>query len=199
MIFLRYESFSGYLKMYPVASLILALNLIMYVITGFWGGWLQPSPVVLYHLGVLTDQLPGGTDVWRFLSSMFLHYGFSHLLFNCFSIFIFAPPLERLLGHFKFLLLYIGSGITGNLFTVLFMSEYFSLGASGAAYGLLGAYLHIIVHKRHMLDYASRKTVQTFLIFGVIYSVLIRQVNFIAHLGGLIGGFVFFFLLFRRR
>lgn len=201
MIFLRYESFSGYLRMYPVTSLMLALNIVMYLITGILGGWTQPSQIVLYRLGVLTDYelvFPGGTDFWRWISSMFLHYGFGHFFFNCFSIFIFSPPLERMLGHFKFLLLYLGSGLVGSLFTVMFMSGYFALGASGAAYGLLGAYLHMLVHKRHMLDYGSRKTVQTFLVLGLLYSILFPNINILAHLGGLIGGFVLFFLLFRR-
>lgn len=202
MIFLRYESFRDYLRMYPIASLVLAINLIMYLITSILGGWTEPSYGVLYRLGALTDLemiFHGGTDFWRWISSMFLHFGFGHFFFNCFSIFIFSPPLERLLGSVKFLLLYIGSGIAGNFFTVMFMSEYFSLGASGAAYGLLGAYLQMLVHKRHLLDFASRRTVQIFLVLGLLYSVLIPNINLLAHLGGLIGGYVLFFLLFRNR
>ena len=153
----------------------------------------------MFRLGALTDAVPGGTDFWRWVSSMFLHFGFGHFFFNSFSIFIFSPPLERLLGHVKFFLLYIGSGLVGNLFTVMFMSKYISAGASGAAYGLLGAYLFMLVHMRHVLDYSSRKTVQTFLVLGLIYSILFPRINLLAHLGGLIGGYVLFFLLSRRK
>ncbi len=199
MIFLRYESFSAYLRLYPVTSLILAVNLVLFVITGFWGGWSSPGFEVMFRLGALTDAVPGGTDFWRWVSSMFLHFGFGHFFFNSFSIFIFSPPLERLLGHVKFFLLYIGSGLVGNLFTVMFMSKYISAGASGAAYGLLGAYLFMLVHMRHVLDYSSRKTVQTFLVLGLIYSILFPRINLLAHLGGLIGGYVLFFLLSRRK
>lgn len=46
---------------------------------------------------------------------MFLHMGFGHLFSNGFAILVFAPPLERLLGHWRYALLYLGSGIVGNL------------------------------------------------------------------------------------
>lgn len=199
MIFIRYENWKSYLRYYPVTSLILAANIVMFIILVFNGG--STNYETLLKFGAVTNYETYGSEWWRLFAAMFLHRGFDHLFSNSFAILVFAPPLERLLGHVKYAVLYVGSGLVGNLVTLAMyqqsMDINISVGASGAVYGVYGAFLYIALLQRHLMDESSRKTLYSLLIIGVVYSLLVPQVNWVAHFGGLIGGFLIYGVLAR--
>ncbi|WP_239616587.1 rhomboid family intramembrane serine protease [Cohnella mopanensis] len=189
MMFLRYENFRSYLRLYPITALILAVNLIMFLLDHLvldrqltiWGMFYQEPVFDRYGL----------SEPYRYVSSIILHAGWDHLLFNCFSTLVFAPPLERMLGHLRYLLFYLVAGIAGNALSAAIHagSEYGSVGASGAIYGVLGAFLYLAIFRKNALDEATRKTIYGMLAFGLIYSFLSSQINIWAHVGGAIAGF----------
>ncbi|MFC5700262.1 rhomboid family intramembrane serine protease [Cohnella faecalis] len=195
MLFLRNENFRSYIRFYPVTSIILAINLILFSIDELfldnritiWGMFFQEPGYNPYGL----------SEPWRYVTSIFLHGGWDHLLFNCFSTLVFAPPLERLLGHFRYFAFYLAAGIAGNALSAIVQagSVHASVGASGAIYGLFGAYLFLAIFRKSALDEGSRKTVYTTLIFGLIYSVVLPNINIWAHIGGGIAGFAMMGLL----
>lgn len=199
MIFLRYENWKGYIKYYPITTILLAANVIMFMVLLFNGG--SQNPFTLLKFGALANISPFKDEIWRLFASMFLHSGFSHLFFNCFALLVFAPPLERLLGSIKYAFLYIASGFIGNLITQGYYnnlsSPTFSVGASGAIYGVYGAFLYIALFQRNKMDEASRKVLYTILGFGIIFSFGVAGINLIAHFGGLIAGFFVYGLLIR--
>ncbi|MEF3302626.1 rhomboid family intramembrane serine protease [Paenibacillus sp. GYB003] len=200
MLFLRYENFRQYIRWYPITTAILALQLVMYVWMEIDGS--TRSDETLIRFGALLNEFPYSGEYWRYFASIFLHSGFDHLLFNSFSLFVFAPPLERMLGKWKYALFYLGSGFIGNLATALFYKgeeTIVSVGASGAIYGVFAAYLFISLFFRRALDKQSSSTIVTVVVVGFIYSFLIPQINFYAHIGGFIGGFLLFAPLLRRR
>ncbi|XEC96493.1 rhomboid family intramembrane serine protease [Paenibacillus tarimensis] len=201
MIFLRYESFRSYLKLYPVTSAILAINLVLFAVLELSGG--SQNRLTLFHFGAFwtgPENPFGLAEIWRYITSQFLHIGLEHLLFNCFSILVFTPPLERLFGSVKYLVFYLLCGISGNLLSaaVAFVGSLdgysFSAGASGAIYGVFGAYLYLALLRKNSLDEASRKTVYMILVIGLIYSVFAPRVNLWGHVGGGIGGFLLYSL-----
>lgn len=194
MIFLRYESFRSYLKLYPVTSAILATNILLFV-------WMVLGGDVLFKYGAFLaypGDMYGLQEPWRYVTSILLHANWEHLFFNCFSILVFAPPLERLLRSGPYLVFYVLCGIVANAVSVIMFNAFsadpalVSVGASGAIYGAFGAYLNLALLHKHTLDEGSRKTVFTILIFGLIYSFLVTNINIWAHVGGLIAGFAFF-------
>lgn len=200
MLFLRYENFKQYTRWYPITTAVLAIQLIMYVWMEFASG--TDNIETLVRFGALVNDSPYSGEYWRYLASMFLHSGFDHLLFNSFSLFVFAPPLERMLGKWKYSLFYLGSGFIANLATILFYKgpdTIVSVGASGAIYGVFAAYLFIFLFFRKALDKQSSSTIITIVVVGFIYTFLIPQVNYYAHIGGFIGGFLLFTPLLRRR
>ena len=205
LIFLRYESFRSYLKLYPVTSVLLALNLIMFAILELTGGSTNTINLVRWGALVKAPSIDpvGLEEPWRYVSSMFLHIGWQHLLFNCFSLLVFAPPLERLLGHVRYTVFYLLSGIAGGMLSLMLYNDSthigVSAGASGAIYGVFGAFLHIVLLQRHKLDEASRKTVITILVIGVLFSIFVRQIDLLAHVGGGFAGFALYGLLQRRK
>lgn len=199
MIFIRYENWKSYLRYYPVTSLILAANVIMFLVLTFNGG--SGDALTQLKYGALTNVEPFASEWWRLFSSMFLHHDLTHLISNCFAILVFAPPLERLLGHWRYALLYLASGLVGNLISLEIyrqsMENHLSVGASGAIYGVYGAFLYIALLQRHLMDTSSRQTLYSLLIIGVVFSLMVPQVNWMAHFGGLIGGFFLYGLIIR--
>lgn len=200
MLFLRYESFKQYIRLYPLTTAILAIQIVIYVVMELYGSTNDTETLVRF--GAIVNYAPFSGEYWRYFASIFLHSGFDHLLFNSFSLFVFAPPLERMLGKRKYALYYLGSGFIGNLATVLFFSEreyVVSVGASGAIYGIFAAYLFIALFYRQVLDKQSTSTITTVVVVGAIYSFLIPQVNYYSHFGGFIGGFLLCFPMLRKK
>ncbi|KAA8999829.1 rhomboid family intramembrane serine protease [Paenibacillus spiritus] len=200
MLFIRYENWKSYLRYYPVTTLIVAANLVMFIILSLNGG--STDPYTLLHYGAMVDIGPERTEWWRLVTSIFLHNGISHLLFNCFAILVFAPPLERLMGWARYAVLYILGGVVGNLVSMGVSGEAVyagtvSVGASGAIYAVYGAFLYIALLQRFKLDEGSRKTLYSLLLLGVITTFAMPNINWAAHLGGLIGGFFLYGLIVR--
>ncbi|MGO4544468.1 rhomboid family intramembrane serine protease [Paenibacillus sp. 2TAB23] len=200
MIFLRYESFRSYLKLYPVTSTLIALNIVYFIVVALNG-----NPNAAYHayrFGAFATDVSfdpfGLQEPWRYVTSMFMHSGIEHLLFNMFALLVFAPPLEHLLKHVRYLIFYLLCGIGGNAMSALVnvlendLEGHIGVGASGAIYGVYGAFLYISLFRKSQLDESSRKTVYTILIFGVIYSFLVPSIDLWAHVGGALAGFLLY-------
>ncbi|MDX1807743.1 MAG: rhomboid family intramembrane serine protease, partial [Paenisporosarcina sp.] len=113
-MFSRTENFSQYIKFYPVASAIIALNVIIYVLSiiPFVGD-------LIFNYGAGANYLISDGQWWRFITPMFLHAGFLHLLFNMFSLYLFGPELEKLAGKLRFLNIYFMAGLFGTVATFL--------------------------------------------------------------------------------
>ncbi|WP_337034648.1 rhomboid family intramembrane serine protease [Paenibacillus illinoisensis] len=199
MIFIRYENWRSYLKFFPLTSILLVANVVMFILLAANGG--STNTMTLLRFGALTNHELFSGEWWRYFSSIFLHAGFSHLLFNSFALVVFAPPMERLLGSVRYGLLYLGSGVLGNVLALAWYNSAgeitISVGASGAIYGIYGAFLYVALFQRTMMDEASRKTLYTLLAFGIIFSFAMSGINWMAHLGGLLGGFFIYGLLIR--
>lgn len=198
MIFLRRETFKEYLRYYPVTSSILVIMVLLFAaMKGLGAADGQSVPMIDFG-GLYSIQ--GEThEWWRYVTSMFLHFDFSHLLFNGFALYVFAAPLERLLGSLHYAGFFLISGFAGNVASVLFMeAPFITAGASGAIYGVYAAYLYLGIFYKHVLDAGSSQTVKIILIVGLISSVAMPHINFYGHLGGAIGGFLYFALLARH-
>ena len=81
-------------------------------------------------------------EYWRLLTAPFLHAFFAHLFFNCLGVYLFGEVIERLLGRWVLLLVYVTSGLVGGFAFQAFSSD-LGIGASGAVYGLAGMFLLI--------------------------------------------------------
>lgn len=123
---------------------------------------------------------------------MFLHFGFIHLLCNMYSLSNLGPALERFFGIPLFLVLYLISGLAGNLLSYykeIKTGQYrLSAGASGAVFGLLGAYLVFAVLPGY--GGVSLYGILRVLAINAFYAFSNRSINAMAHLGGLIAGIV---------
>ncbi|MFM8895039.1 MAG: rhomboid family intramembrane serine protease [Actinomycetales bacterium] len=121
---------------------------------------------------------------WLLLTSAFLHGSFLHIAFNMYVLFALGPTLERLLGHGRYLALYLIAALGGGVASFWFSSvNSVSVGASGAIFGLMGA---LVVAGRR-LRYDIR---QVLILLGInlVIGVIAPGVDWRAHLGGLVTG-----------
>lgn len=198
MIFLRRESLKEYIRYYPVTSLLLAAILAMYGVLEWAGSTKDPETLIRYGALYHAAGLPAA-EWWRYFTSLFIHIGYQHLLFNGFALYVFAPPLERLLGPIHYLAFFLLTGFAGNALSQwLTEGPYLTAGASGAIYGVYAAYLYLGLFRKHVLDQQSRQTVIAILAVGLVYSLIVPHVNLYGHLGGFLGGLIYFALLVRR-
>ena len=139
------------------------------------------------------------TQVWRFISSIFLHGGFAHLLYNLFALGLFGSILERLIGSRRFLIVFFVTGILANIVSVNFYDS--SLGASGAIFGIIGA---LVIVRPLMAVWAFGLPMPLFLA-GILWATgdliglfVPSNVANLAHLSGMFFGILFGFA-YRRR
>lgn len=202
-MFIRTESFRDFLKFYPIVSIILGLNLLLFLIFKI-AGW--------FHITLLLDLFNAGVGYnlgislgqwWRLITPLFLQFGFAHILFNAFSIFLFAPALEIILGKWRFAVAYLGSGIISNTLSYFFGAINLAyIGASSSIFGLFGVYLFILVFRRELIDKVNAQTIGIILILSVALTFFSAQIDVLGHLFGLLGGFILGPLLlmnYRRR
>ncbi len=184
-MFIRRENFKQYISYYPVVSTLLAINIIVYLVTLIPG---IGNDIVSW--GVSFNFLIANGEWWRIVTSMFLHGGFTHILFNAFSLFVFAPDLERIMGKGRFILVYFASGLAGNILTYIIQDySYASLGASGAIFGVFGAFAALVYYTRHNFP-QLKQVVLPLVVISVVMTFLSSGINVTAHIGGLATGFV---------
>lgn len=124
---------------------------------------------------------------YRLITGIFLHANIAHLLCNCYSLYVIGMQLESFLGKVKFAIVYLLSGLAGSLLSIFFSSN-FSVGASGAIFGLLGSLIYFGYHYRVYLDSVIKSQIIPLIIFNLILGFMIQGVDNAAHIGGLVGG-----------
>ncbi|WP_264740960.1 rhomboid family intramembrane serine protease [Cytobacillus firmus] len=186
-MFTRTESFKEFIRYYPVVSAIICIHIIIYLLTVIP---IFPNTLIFENLAGVNLYIVQG-EYWRLLSPIILHSGFPHVLFNSFSLVLFGPVLERLLGKIRFILLYITAGAAANIATLLLEPlTYIHVGASGAIFGLFGYFAAIIVFRKELLSRENSQIILTITIIGVIMTFLQPNINVTAHLFGLLAGFL---------
>jgi membrane associated rhomboid family serine protease len=185
----------------PVVTLtLLAINTVMLVIeailSGGAAGLLEPSAQALCRLGALNGPaIAQDGQYWRLLTVMVLHAGIIHWAFNSYALYIFGPLLESLLGRFRFLLLYVGSGLAGAGASLAFGHTQLGVGASGAIFGLLGALVAFFYRRRDMGGRAPLRNLLLVLAINVFIGARAANVDNFAHAGGFLAGLVAMALL----
>lgn len=188
-MFIRTErSIKEYIRLYPVVSTLIITYLVIWIISDVLNLTIGN---LIYNWGVGLNLLIFEGQFWRLITATFLHADMSHALFNSISLVLFGPALERLCGKMKFLFIYLGAGIIGNIASLFFLHPLQPhLGASGCIYGLFGAYLFIIYKRPHLIDPQSRQIVLTIFIIGIVMTFIQPNINIYAHLFGALGGYL---------
>ena len=192
------------IKQSPVVFLFILINVVVFYVEWRRGAW--DHPIVMRRLGALDyDEVIGEGEFWRLLTALFLHYGWMHLLFNLFALYVLGPPFERIIGSLRFATCYLiaGIGSTGGVvaLTLLKIVQPAELvGASGSVMGIVGAWAGFLVRHRHLWQ-AKQRLLNIFIIIviQVAFDLSTPEVSTSAHLCGLVTGFLLGLYLAPRR
>jgi len=169
---------------------LMIVNAIMTAIMLFLGltqeFWLEGA--------IIPTAIWGHGEYYRLFTAMFIHANLAHLVSNLLGIYIFGTRVERYFGQLNFFFIYFGSGLLGSVFSLLF-TRGISAGASGAVYGLIGAVAVKSFFTRRALDGISSYIVAIWIIIGFVMSSMVTGVDAFGHLGGLLGGALFGYVI----
>ena len=125
---------------------------------------------------------------YRLFTSMFIHANLFHILFNMYALYLLGSQAEGIFGKGKFLVIYILSGISGSLLSILLNQGAVSVGASGAIFGILGALLYFGYNNRVYLGNTLIREIVPVILINLAFGFMMTGVDNFAHIGGLIGG-----------
>lgn len=186
----------------PCTVALIAVNVIVFLFLSF-RGMTEDGMFLLEHGAMYVPYMIEKGEYYRIFTSMFLHFGFDHLLNNMVILAAIGWNLEYEIGQLKFVLLYLFSGLGGNLLSAYWdirVGDYaVSAGASGAIFGVIGALLYVAIRNRGRIGDISGKGLVLMIILSLYYGYSSGGVDNMAHIGGLIAGFLLSVLLYRKK
>lgn len=158
---------------------------------------------MLEHGAMFEPLITEEHEYYRIITSMFLHFGIEHLLNNMVILGALGWNLELETGKIRFLIIYLVSGIGGNLLSLYLgvsSAEYaVSAGASGAIFGLMGALLYVAARNRGRMGRISGKGVLFMIALSLYFGITSSGIDNAAHIGGLLCGFILSVILYRKK
>lgn len=148
----------------------------------------------LEYFGARFNAAIRAGELWRFITPVFLHGSMAHIFFNMYALLSIGTFLERQFGHGRFALLYFLGAFTGNVFSFLFTGENgFSVGASTAVFGLIGAEMIFFYQNRELFGAQAKQAIGNvvFIIAINLFIGLAPGIDNWGHVGGLLGGMIF--------
>ncbi|MCW4016358.1 MAG: rhomboid family intramembrane serine protease [Candidatus Bathyarchaeota archaeon] len=183
------------LKLTPTTFLV-TFNVLVYVYTSLLSGnFIETKTSVLVQFGQYNFAVLNGGEYWQLLTSIFVHVDIMHIALNMLFLLIFGLRAEEMFKIEEYAAVYLLSGLTGSLLTLVLMApNTLSAGASGAVFGMYGA---TIIYSRK----AFGQSIMSALIYAFLFLMLSTGsgVNVIAHFGGLATGLIMGYTLAKSR
>ena len=162
---------------------LVIINILLYIIPITFGFYNN----IIEKFCIYGPAIRNG-EYYRILTGTFLHANLLHLGFNCYALAILGSQLESFLGKPKYLIVYLFSGLIGSLFSMTFGGDYYSIGASGAIFGLMGSLVYFGYHYRVYLGNVVKSQIIPLILMNLGIGFLMPGVDNSAHIGGLLGG-----------
>lgn len=177
------------IKRPTITYILIFINIILFLLTYILGKGSNDANTLVNFGGLVPMHITGNFELFRLVTSIFLHNGIFHLILNMYALYILGPQLESFFGKIKFAIIYLLSGIAGNLLSLLFLANNtVSVGASGAIFGLMGALLYFGYHYRVYLGTVIKSQIIPIIILNLGFGMIVSGINNFAHIGGLVGG-----------
>ncbi len=162
--------------------------LVVFLIMTLSGG--TSDPVNLFRFGAKYNPAIRAGEYWRFITPIFIHIGFTHILMNGITLYFIGQYVEMIFGHWRYLIIFFVSGIMGNLASFAF-NYGLSAGSSTAIFGLFGAFVMLgDSFKKNPVIVSQAKTFIAFIALNLVFDLFSSGIDIAGHLGGLVGGFL---------
>ena len=176
-----------------VNGALIAVNILYY----FWlelHGSTENAGYMVSHGAMYVPLIVEKKEYYRLLTSVFMHFGISHLVNNMIIQFVLGDNLERALGKIKYLVFYLLCGVGANVFSMIVsINDYewaVSAGASGAIFGVIGGLLYVVIRNRGQLEDLSTRQLVLFVVCSLYFGFSSTGIDNAAHIGGLVLGFL---------
>lgn len=176
-----------------VTQAIVAINVIIFLAMMVDGaGLFASNPETHLRWGSNFGPMTTDGQWWRLFTSMFLHFGAIHLIFNMWALYDTGRVVERIYGNGVFLVLYLVAGVAGSITSLLVHAQVNSAGASGAIFGVFGAMLAFMLARRGEVPAtimrAHRGSTMAFIGYSLVFGFIHPGIDNAAHIGGLTAG-----------
>jgi rhomboid protease GluP len=165
-----------------ITKILLLINSVVFILSFVLG-----QDQIVNMLANFGPYVKSG-EIYRLITGAFVHVEVIHFFFNMYALYIIGPQLENFFGKWRYLTIYMGSAIVGNLLSIMFNPTTLSIGASGAIFGLLGALVYFGYHYRVYLDSVIKSQIIPLIILNLFIGFMSTGIDNAAHIGGLVGG-----------
>lgn len=173
-----------------VTYTLIVLNVLVFIMETIGGGS-NDSDVLIKYGAQYAPLILNDGEWYRIFTAMFIHIGIMHIVGNMLCLFAIGQYIEVYFGRIEYTILYVLSGLAGNLLSLFFdmgkLDVAISAGASGAICGLFGALIILSLDKNTKTHFPLPRVIMAIIL---IFLPVKENVNVLAHIGGLIGGFV---------
>ena len=179
--------------------IIAGMNIAVFFVLSF-RGMTEDAGFLLENGASYAPYILERGEYYRLFTSMFLHFGFEHLMNNMLMLLVIGWNLERELGKIRFLLIYLFSGLCGNVLSLWWDvhtgSYAVAAGASGAVFGIIGALLYVAIRNHGRVGNVTGRGLLFMAVMSLYYGFTSEGVDNFAHIGGLLSGFLLAVLLY---
>jgi len=185
----------------PINTAFVIINVIVFFVMSLKGST-EDVEFMLGHGAMFVPSVLEDKEFYRFFTCMFLHFGFMHLTGNMVVLMFLGDNVERAVGKYKFILIYIIGGMIGSLgsfsYALVYNPGIVSAGASGAIFALIGALLWLVIRNKGRLEDMTTLRMCVLIAYALYNGITSEHVDMAAHLFGLVGGFLTAIVLYRK-
>ena len=175
---------------HPVTFILLALNTIMVLLVMFDGGFTVEN---LVGWGAIYPPFVKNGQYYRLLTATALHGSLIHYFFNSYVLYYLGSNMEKMVGSWRFGLVYLFSALVSSLAVVFFgHPNVVTIGASGAIFGVMGGILMLTIRKKEWFNESAIRSLRILVIINLVFTFLFTNISIPGHLGGLVAGLVLF-------
>ena len=181
--------------------LIIGINIIVFALMEIFGD--TDDITFMLKCGVAYTPWILDGQWYRLFTSMFLHFGVSHLLNNMVLLLFLGDMLEEAAGKWRYLLIYLGGGLAGNIVSLLM--DYrtgelvVSAWASGAVFAVIGGIFVILIKQRVKVENLTLPRLVFVIFLSIYHGFQSTGIDNAAHIGGLLGGIILAFFVYRKK
>jgi len=174
----------------PMTMILLGITLLQFIVMQllYWGEATQTLSV--FEAGGVNGNVLSlfPQEVWRLVSAIFVHIGLEHFVMNTVTIYFVGAMAEQIWGSWRFLILYLLSGIMGNAFVVFWTPDVVAAGASTALFGLFAAIALVGYVEQNSYLRQAGQTYVGLIVINLLMNLFMPDVSLVSHIGGAIGG-----------
>src|SRR5690625_362479 len=182
----------------PTVIFLVGLLIFVQIMSYIFGNGATDTSTV-YRFGALQSGDTNPEELFRVITYIFVHIGGTfHLLSNIACLLILGPPIERIYGSERFMVIFLLTGFFGGIF-ILFFSDYvITAGSSSSIFGLIGIFIGMIIKNNNIIVRKNQYYILGTFFYNIIYTLTVPNIPIAALLAGLVGGIILSFIMTPR-